>query len=64
MTPHKHLHELTNELNDTAIGVIGTTKGRRLLKKLEEGITKLLAKTPTMEEQRVRTQAIREEEQR
>jgi hypothetical protein len=64
MTPHQHLHELTNKLNDTAIRVIGTTKGRRLLKKLEEGITKLLAETPTMEEQRVRTQAIREEEQR
>jgi hypothetical protein len=53
MTPHRHLQELTNELNEMAIGIPDTPKRRQLLQQLEQGIKKLLAPPPTVEEQRV-----------
>ncbi len=65
--PYQHLQELTNELNKTAIGVPVTPKQRRLLQQLEQGIKKLLAPPPNVEEQRVQeeqTQAVREDKQR
>jgi hypothetical protein len=67
MTPYQHLQELTNGLNKTAIGVPVTPKQRRLLQQLEQGIKKLLAPPPNLDEQRVqeeRTQAVREDKQR
>ncbi len=67
MTPHQHLQELTNELNEMAIGVPDTPKQQQLLQQLEKGIKKLLAPPPTVEEQRVQkacTQAVRKKKQR
>jgi hypothetical protein len=67
LTPHQHLQKLTNELHEMAIGVPDTPKQQRLLQQLKQGIKKLLAPPPTVEEQRVQeacTQAVREEEQR
>ncbi len=67
ITPYQHLQELANDLTETAIGVPDTPKQRQLLQQLEQGIKKLLAPPPNVEEQRVQeecTQAIRKDEQR
>jgi hypothetical protein len=67
MTPYQHLQELTNELNKMAIGILVTPKQQQLLQQLEQGIKKLLAPLPNVEEQRVQeacTQAVHKEEQR
>jgi hypothetical protein len=53
MTPHQHLHALTDELTNVATEATDTPKGKRLLRLLQDKITTMLAPPPTLEEQRV-----------
>jgi hypothetical protein len=53
MSPHQHLHALTNELTEGFSVANQTTNGKRLLRMLCYCITTMLAPPPTLEEQRV-----------
>jgi hypothetical protein len=64
LTPHQHLHELTNELADSTAISSATLKGQQLIKILHANITKILNPPDILEEQRVNRQMINKEQQR
>ena len=59
LSTNAHLKALTEELQATTRLATGTTKGRRLIKHLAETIKTILS-PPTVEEQRVDTEIVRE----
>jgi hypothetical protein len=67
MTPHQHLHTLTDKMADKTPQASTTPKGKRLLRHLAQKIKDLLHPAPPCEEQRVTNKdmtAQREAEQR
>jgi hypothetical protein len=64
LTPHEHFRALTDKLADATAIASETQKGRRLIKLLQENIKKILNPTDALEEQRVRDNEIRMQQQR
>ncbi len=64
LTPHQHFRALTEELANATAIASAKPKGRRLIKLLQENIKKILNPTSALEEQRVRDNDIRMQQQR
>jgi hypothetical protein len=64
LTPHQHFRALTEELAGATAIASATQKGRHLIKLLQENIKKILNPTSALEEQRVRDNEIRMQQQR
>jgi hypothetical protein len=64
MSPHQHLQALTKELQARATEANTTTKGRQILRMLQDRITAMLSPPPSQEEQRVEELLQQEGEQR
>ncbi len=62
--PHQHFRALTEELADSTAIASATQKGRLLIKLLQENIKKILNPPSALEEQRVRDNDIRMQQQR